>query len=433
MDTIMAFPLFVLAMGIVAALGNTMANIIIATVIINLPFYCRFARAEVNVRRDAGYVEAARLGGNRLCATLARTSFPNVLPPMMVQVSLNMGWAILNAAGLSFIGLGVRPPTPEWGIMVSEGASYIISGEWWAFVFPGAALVLAVFCFNLLGDGLRDMLDPRKRVLTARCWTRVAVAGISHPARHRAGARGRVAIGLARRDRRRGRGERFRQVGHRTTPHGTARCARREISGGADRASADSTCSTPRRTALAGDARARDRDDLPEPAHRAQPDPQGRQADRGRAAQHGPSPRRDAGRRSRRWHACASPIPSAATTPIRSSCPGGMCQRVMIAMALACAPSLLIADEPTTGLDVTTQAVIMDLIRDLSRDTRMSTLLITHDLGLAGEYCDRIVVMHAGHVVEIAPTEELLGSPAHPYTRQLLASTPTPRFQYRRT
>jgi peptide/nickel transport system ATP-binding protein len=106
---------------------------------------------------------------------------------------------------------------------------------------------------------------------------------------------------------------------------------------------------------------------------------------------------------------------------------GGMCQRVMIAMALACSPVLLIADEPTTGLDVTTQAVIMDLIRDMSRDARMSTLLITHDLGLAGEYCDRIAVMHAGHVVEVAPTEELLSRPAHPYTRQLLAATPTPR------
>ena len=99
----------------------------------------------------------------------------------------------------------------------------------------------------------------------------------------------------------------------------------------------------------------------------------------------------------------------------------------MIAMALACSPSLLIADEPTTGLDVTTQAVIMDLIRDLSRSARMSTLLITHDLGLAGEYCDRIAVMHAGHVVELAPTEELLSRPAHPYTRQLLDATPTPR------
>jgi peptide/nickel transport system permease protein len=162
-DTIMAFPLFVLAMGIVAALGNTVANIILATAIINLPFYARIARAEVNVRRSAGFVEAARLCGNSDLRLLTMHLIPNILPPMMVQVSLNLGWAILNAAGLSFIGLGVRPPTPEWGIMVAEGATFIVSGEWWLALFPGAALMLAVFCFNLLGDGLRDLVDPRRR------------------------------------------------------------------------------------------------------------------------------------------------------------------------------------------------------------------------------------------------------------------------------
>jgi peptide/nickel transport system permease protein len=150
-------------MGVVAALGNTIANIVLATAIINLPFYIRVARAEVNVRRHAGYVEAARLSGNSSLQALARHVFPNILPPIMVQISLNMGWAILNAAGLSFIGLGVRPPQAEWGIMVAEGATYIISGEWWVAFFPGAALMLAVFTFNLLGDGLRDLLDPRMR------------------------------------------------------------------------------------------------------------------------------------------------------------------------------------------------------------------------------------------------------------------------------
>ncbi|TCR68168.1 ABC transporter permease [Rhizobium sp. BK376] len=163
MDTIMAFPLFVLAMGIVAALGNSVGNIVLATAIINLPFYSRFARSEVNVRRDMTFVEAARMGGNRSFRLLTFHIVPNILPTMMVQGSLNLGWAILNAAGLSFIGLGVRPPTPEWGIMVSEGASYIFSGEWWTFVFPGAALVITVFCFNLIGDGLRDIIDPRRR------------------------------------------------------------------------------------------------------------------------------------------------------------------------------------------------------------------------------------------------------------------------------
>jgi peptide/nickel transport system permease protein len=162
-DTIMAFPLFVLAMGIVAALGNTVANIILATAIINLPFYIRVSRTEVNVRRNAGFVEAARLAGNSEMRILAVHVFPNTLPPMMVQISLNMGWAILNAAGLSFIGLGVRPPQAEWGIMVAEGATHIISGEWWVALFPGMALMLAVFCFNLLGDGLRDIIDPRRR------------------------------------------------------------------------------------------------------------------------------------------------------------------------------------------------------------------------------------------------------------------------------
>lgn len=162
-DTVMAFPLFVLAMGIVAALGNTVGNIVLATAIINLPFYIRVARAEANVRRSAGWVEAARLAGNGPGRILAVHLFPNTLPPAMVQVSLNMGWAILNAAGLSFIGLGVRPPEPEWGILVAEGAAFIVSGEWWVSFFPGAMLMLAVFTFNLLGDALRDIVDPRRR------------------------------------------------------------------------------------------------------------------------------------------------------------------------------------------------------------------------------------------------------------------------------
>ena len=162
-DTIMAFPLFVLAMGIVAALGNTVQNIVIATAIVNFPLYARIARAEASVRREAGFVEAARLSGNSDWRILAFQILPNVLPILVVQMSLTMGYAILNAAGLSFIGLGVRPPTPEWGIMVAEGAQFMVSGEWWNATFPGAALMLAVFCFNLLGDGLRDMIDPRRR------------------------------------------------------------------------------------------------------------------------------------------------------------------------------------------------------------------------------------------------------------------------------
>lgn len=162
-DVLMAFPLFVLAMAMVAALGNRVENIVIATAIINLPFYIRFARAEVNVRRNLGWVEAARACGDSHVSVVLRFLLPNVLPAMVVQMSLNLGWAIINAAGLSFIGLGVKPPTPEWGIMVAEGARFISTGKWWLVAFPGLALMLAVLCFNLLGDGLRDILDPRQR------------------------------------------------------------------------------------------------------------------------------------------------------------------------------------------------------------------------------------------------------------------------------
>lgn len=162
-DVLMAFPLFVLAMALVAALGNRVENIIIATAIINLPFYIRFARAEVSVRRNAGWVEAARAGGEGRFSIVLWFLIPNILPAMAVQISLNLGWAILNAAGLSFLGLGVQAPTPEWGIMVAEGARFIGTGQWWLVAFPGLALMLAVLCFNLLGDGLRDILDPRMR------------------------------------------------------------------------------------------------------------------------------------------------------------------------------------------------------------------------------------------------------------------------------
>jgi len=162
-DMLMAFPMFVMAMALVAAFGNSVANIVYATALINLPFYIRVARAEAAQRRNSGYVLAARLSGNSHGQVVLAVLLPNILPILLVQMSLNMGWAILNAAGLSFIGLGVQPPTAEWGIMVAEGAAQIAGGRWWPALFPGLALMLAVLCFNLLGDGLRDALDPRQR------------------------------------------------------------------------------------------------------------------------------------------------------------------------------------------------------------------------------------------------------------------------------
>lgn len=162
-DVMMAFPLFVAAMALVAVLGNSVESIVLATAIINLPFYFRLMRAEISARRETGYVEAAIINGNSTVQVIFGFLVPNSLPPVIVQISLNLGWAILNTAGLAFIGLGVAPPTPEWGIMIQEGASMMVSGQWWVVVFPGLALAMSVFCFSLLGDAIRDVMDPRRR------------------------------------------------------------------------------------------------------------------------------------------------------------------------------------------------------------------------------------------------------------------------------
>jgi ABC-type dipeptide/oligopeptide/nickel transport system permease subunit len=162
-EMVQVFPLFVLAMALVAALGNDLRNIVLATAIVNLPFYIRLARVEVGVLSTQLFVEAARVAGNGDARIIVGVLLPNVMPNLMIQLSVNLGWAILNAASLSFIGLGIRPPTAEWGIMVAEGATQAMAGNWWLIVFPGLALALAVFAFNLLGDALRDMFDVRSR------------------------------------------------------------------------------------------------------------------------------------------------------------------------------------------------------------------------------------------------------------------------------
>lgn len=156
-DVMMAFPSFVLAMAITAMLGNTIPNVVIAIAISYVPYFIRLTRGEVLSARELGYAEAARCVGNPEWRIMYVHLLPNCLTPALVQASLAVGWAILDASGLAFLGLGVRPPTPEGGVLVGEGAQFIISGEWWISVFPGAVIVLMAFAFNLIGDSLRDI------------------------------------------------------------------------------------------------------------------------------------------------------------------------------------------------------------------------------------------------------------------------------------
>ena len=162
-DTVMSFPSFVLAMGITAALGNKLMNVIFAIAITHIPIYTRLIRGEMLHIREMEYAEAARTVGNPKYRIIFYHLLPNCFPPVIVQATLAMGWAILTVAGLSFIGLGIQPPASEWGYMTAEGATYIVSGEWWVFLFPGLAIMITVLCFNMVGDALRDILDPRMR------------------------------------------------------------------------------------------------------------------------------------------------------------------------------------------------------------------------------------------------------------------------------
>jgi ABC-type dipeptide/oligopeptide/nickel transport system permease subunit len=162
-DTMLAFPGFLLALALVAVLGVGLKNTVIAIGISMVPLYIRLVRGCVLSVREEVYVEAARAVGTRDVIILIRHILPNVMVPITVQTSLSMGTAILFAAGLGFLGIGVQPPTPEWGMMLGSARSYLFHAPHVA-TFPGIAIFLAVLSFNLLGDGLRDALDPRFKI-----------------------------------------------------------------------------------------------------------------------------------------------------------------------------------------------------------------------------------------------------------------------------
>lgn len=160
MDILLAIPQILLAISIVAALGPGLVNLMIAVGISSIPGYARIVRASVLSIKDQEFVEAAKAAGSSDARIIFKHIIPNAMAPIIVQATLGVAIAILTAAGLSFIGLGIQPPTPEWGSMLSGGRGYI-RDYWYMTMFPGLAIVVTIFALNVLGDGLRDALDPR--------------------------------------------------------------------------------------------------------------------------------------------------------------------------------------------------------------------------------------------------------------------------------
>jgi len=162
-DLLQAFPVFVLAMAIVAVAGASATNVILVIGLLNSPVYIRLVRSEVLTFRERPVMEAAKCVGNSNARILRHYLFPNNIEAALVQASVNVGWAILLTASLSFIGAGVPVPTPEWGSMVSIGAAMMITGEWWAAFFPGVAIGFCVLGFALFGDAIRVLVNPERR------------------------------------------------------------------------------------------------------------------------------------------------------------------------------------------------------------------------------------------------------------------------------
>lgn len=162
-DVLQAFPVFVFAIALVASLGQSIQTVVLAIAFVNAPIYLRLMRSQVLTIRSMRYVEASQVNGLSDMQTIMRHVIPNAIAPVLAQLSVNIGWGILLTAALSFVGAGVRAPTPEWGSMIAMGFQNVVTGQWWPSMFPGAMLAITVFGFSLVGASIEVVADPAKR------------------------------------------------------------------------------------------------------------------------------------------------------------------------------------------------------------------------------------------------------------------------------
>ncbi|MFI0483548.1 dipeptide/oligopeptide/nickel ABC transporter permease/ATP-binding protein [Actinomadura sp. 9N215] len=464
-DVAGSIPTLLFAFAIIAALGRGLTNAMLAISIVFALNLLRITRGAVLIERERPYVDSARVLGLGSPRIMFGQILPNVAGPLVVQASIFLGLAQLFEAMLSFLGLGVDTGTASWGQMLDKARTYTAEQPWLP-VFPGMAITGTVLAFNLFGDGLRDALgregatalpwgrSRRRGPLLARQDEHVEADGdgdalvtkTGPPPEPDAGTALLSVRGLSVRFPGQdgppvavvddvsfdvAEGEVFGLVGESgcgktmtalsaaglvpspgTVTARSIRLDGRELTGLSD----------DELTGIRGRGIAmifQDPQDALSPVHTV-----GRQICEPLRT-HARLSKREARERAAELLALAG-VPDArrrlADYPFQFS--GGMAQRVMIAQALACDPRLLIADEPTTALDVTVQRQVLDLLLDLRGRFGMSILLITHDLGVVADVCDRVAVMYAGQVVETASTEQLFSTPRHPYTAALLAATP---------
>ncbi len=443
-EIIQALPVIIVLLAVVAVYGREFTISMGALGVLLSASFIRLARATTAAVRHELFVDAARVSGLSHLRIVARHILPNITAPLLIQSTLTLGTALLVQAGLGFLGLGPQPPEPNWGAGIAEAFKYINNSKW-LMVPTGAVLILTVLAFNFLGDALRDASALGGTSVTRRK-TKKVKRSPAVPVKDD-GSLLRID-GL--------RVEYPSKFGSYDTPKTVVQGVDLRVDRGEIVGLVGESGSGKSQTAFAvlgllpPGGRVRSGDiifdgvnllDLSERQMReyrgariayipqepmSNLDPSftiGSQLVESLRANIKMSKAQAKERSLKLLARVGIPDPERTFRSFPHEVSGGMAQRVLIARAVSCEPDLLIADEPTTALDVTVQAEVLDLLRDLQKEREMGVILVTHNFGVVADLCDRVAVMQSGQIVENRPAHDLFGDPEHPYTKMLLGST----------
>ena len=444
-DMLMAFPYILLALAIVAALGPGLFNALIAVALVNIPFFARNIRGVTVTLANKEFIEAARLSGMSNLRILIVEIFPNLLPMIVIAMSTTVGWMILETAGLSFLGLGSQPPQADLGSMLGEARSALITNPHTSFV-PGIMIFCIVIGINLFGDGVRDALDPRlkKGSLIRPLPQTIYEGGDTQPTPSTKllsvqnlstqfhvnqdvyQSSNDVSFEIQ-------EGECLGLIGESGSGKSVTAL------------SVTSLVASPPGVIKKGSVNYKNENLLALPYEKLRSirgnkisyifqDPLttlhplhtiGDQLLEALQAHDSKLSTSESISKSKDLlKSVQIPNPDNVWDVYPHQLSGGMRQRVCIAMALINNPELIIADEPTTALDVTVQAQILNILNSLRKVRKLSILFISHDFGVISQLCDRVIVMYAGSIVEEGPVKNIMQQAAHPYTSELIKCVP---------